>query len=247
MANIQIYPDPQRLAQAAAEHFVQVAEAAIKARGVFTVALSGGTTPLMLYRLLASSPYNEQIDWSHTHIFWGDERCVPPDHDESNYLKAKQTLLDHIEIPKTNIHRVLAELPPEQAAEDYEEKLLKFFSSLQDETERTEAQFDLLLLGMGDDGHTASLFPGTPAIHEEINWVVAQYIDKLASWRISLTPGILNRAANITFLVAGAAKSYALQKVLYGSYQPDRYPAQIINPRHGVLRWMVDESAATLF
>ena len=247
MASVNIFPDPQRLSQAAAEQFVEIAETAMQARGVFTVALSGGTTPLSLYRLLASEPYSERVDWSRTHIFWGDERCVPPDNSESNYLNTKQTLLDDIQIPEENVHRILAELPPEQAAEDYEEKLIKFFSSLQDETQRTEAQFDLLLLGMGDDGHTASLFPGTPAIHEETRWVVAQYIDKLAAWRITLTPAILNRAANIIFLVAGAAKSYALQKVLYGSHQPDRYPAQIINPNHGNLQWMVDESAASLF
>lgn len=247
MANVQIFPDPEHLAQAAAEQFVHIAETAIHARGVFTVALSGGTTPQMLFRLLASDPYIHKVDWSNTQIFWGDERCVPPDNEESNYFKAKETLLDHIQIPEGNIHRILAELSPEQAAEDYEENLLKFFSALQDETERTQAQFDLVLLGMGDDGHTASLFPGTPAIHEVTHWVAAQYIDKLAAWRITLTPAILNRAANIIFLVAGPAKGYALQKVLYGPYQPDRYPAQIIAPQQGSLLWMVDEPAASLF
>ena len=246
MANVQIFPDPQHLASAAAEQFVEIAEASVQLRGVFTVALSGGTTPQMLFRLLASEPYRGKVDWKNTHIFWGDERCVPPDNEESNYLKAKQTLLDEIKIPETNIHRIMAELPPEQAAEDYEEKLLQYFSSIQDETERTQAQFDLVLLGMGDDGHTASLFPGTPAIHEETRWVAAQYIDKLAAWRITLTPAILNRAAHIIFLVSGAPKAYALQKILYGAYQPDRYPAQIIDPQHGTLLWMIDEPAASM-
>lgn len=247
MANVLIFPDPQRLAQAAAEEFIQIAETAVKKRGVFTVALSGGTTPQMLYQLLATEPFSERVDWSRTQVFWGDERCVPPDNDESNYLKADLALLSHIPLPAENIHRVQAELPPEQAAENYEETLLKFFSSLQDEAERTRAQFDLLLLGMGDDGHTASLFPGTPAIHEQTRWVAAQYIDKLAAWRVTLTPAILNHAANVIFLVAGEAKSYALQKVIYGSYQPDRFPAQIIQPVQGNLRWMVDEAAASLF
>lgn len=247
MANVQIFPDPQRLAHAAAEEFVRIAETAIQERGVFTVALSGGSTPQMLYQLLASEPYSERVDWSRTQFFWGDERCVPPDNDESNYLKAHQALLAHIPVPDDNIHRVLAELPPEQAAANYEEILLRYFSALKDEAGRNQARFDLVLLGMGDDGHTASLFPGTRAIHEDTRWVLAQYIDKLAAWRVTLTPAILNHAANILFLVAGAAKNYALQKVVYGSFQPDRFPAQIIHPTQGELSWMVDEAAASLF
>jgi 6-phosphogluconolactonase len=247
MAKVQIYPDSQRLAQSAAKQFVETAESAIQARGVFSVALSGGSTPQLLYDLLASEPFSERIDWSRTQVFWGDERCVPPDHPDSNFFKANEILLSHVPIPEENIHRILAELTPEQAAEAYEETLLKFFSSLTDEEERTHARFDLILLGMGDDGHTASLFPGTPAVHEDRRWVIAQYIDKLATWRITLTPPILNRAAMIIFLVSGQSKSYTLQRVIYGSYQPDRYPSQVIKPEDGELLWMVDEAAAALF
>ena len=247
MANVQIYPDAQSLAQAAAERFIRASEEAIQTRGIFTTALSGGSTPQRLYRLLASEPYSERVDWSRTQVFWGDERCVPADHPESNYLKARQTLFDHIPIPEENIHRIPAELNPEQAAAAYEETLLHFFSGLDYEEDRTHARFDLVLLGMGDDGHTASLFPGTPAVREDTRWVTAQYVDRLAAWRITLTPAILNRAKQILFLISGAGKSYTLQRVIYGSYQPDRYPAQVIRPKGGELFWLVDESAAALF
>ena len=201
----------------------------------------------MLYNLLASEPFSERVDWSLTHIFWGDERCVPPDNPESNYLKAKQTLLDNVPVPEENVHRIPAEMNPEQAAEAYEEVLLRYFSALPNQDESSQASFDLVLLGMGEDGHTASLFPGTRAIHEEQRWVAAQYIDKLAAWRITLTPPILNRAAQVIFLVSGAGKSYTLQRVIYGSFQPERYPAQIIRPSNGNLQWLVDEAAASLF
>ncbi len=244
MPNVKIYPDVQQLSLAAAEHFIQVANNAVLAHNVFTVALSGGSTPQHLFNLLASEPFSEQVDWSKTQIFWGDERCVPPDSPESNYGKAKAILLDNVPIPPDNVHRILGELVPERAAEAYEETLLQFFSALQGEEERVHARFDLVLLGMGDDGHTASLFPGTPAVDEQTRWVVAQYIDKLAAWRVTLTPAILNRAENIVFLVAGQGKSNTLERVVYGSFQPERYPAQIIQPDSGVLLWMVDEAAA---
>jgi 6-phosphogluconolactonase len=244
---VKIFADPQLLARAAVEQFVYIAAQAIQAHGIFTAALSGGSTPHLLYRLLGSEPFSEQVDWLNTHFFWGDERCVPPDHPESNYLKAQKDLLDHIPVLEENIHRIQAELPPQKAAEDYEETLLRFFSSMTDNEDREQASFDLVLLGMGDDGHTASLFPGTEVIHEETHWVKALYVDKLAAWRITLTPAILNRAKHILFLAAGAGKSYTLQRVIYGSYQPDRYPAQIIRADNGELVWMVDEAAATLF
>jgi 6-phosphogluconolactonase len=246
-AKVTIYPDPEALSRAAADQFVEIANNAVQNRGIFSVALSGGTTPQQLYRLLGSEPFSEQVDWSKTHIFWGDERCVPPDHSESNYHRAQEALLNHIPIPDENVHRIQAELPPEQAAEEYEETLLRFFSSLTDEEERNQASFDLILLGMGDDGHTASLFPGTAVVHEETFWVRAHYVDKLVAWRVTLTPAILDRARHITFLVSGAAKSYTLQRVLYGAYLPDRYPAQVIRADNGEILWLVDEAAASLF
>ncbi len=246
-ARVKIFPDAHLLAKAAAEQFIQTAERTIELNGIFSAALSGGSTPSLLYSLLGSDPYRERVNWSKTHFFWGDERCVPPTHPDSNFLKAKNLLLDHIAIPEANVHRIRAEMSPKQAAEDYEETLLRFFSSLTDEEERKQAGFDLALLGVGDDGHTASLFPGTPVVHEDVRWVDAVYVDKLAAWRVTLTPALLNRSKQIVFLAAGAGKSNTLQRVIYGVFQPDRYPAQIIRADKGMLIWMVDEAAAALF
>ncbi len=247
MPNLTIMPDSQSLAFEAARRFVQLAAQAINDRGIFIVSLAGGSTPNQMYEVLASESHNAQIDWNKIHFFWGDERCVPPDHPDSNYRKAKITLLDHVPVPPDHIHRIPGELPPEHAAEVYEETLLRFFSSLPGEEERRQARFDLVLLGMGDDGHTASLFPGTPAVNEHMRWVKAQYVDKIAAWRITLTPAILNRAWQVIFLVSGQAKSYTLPLVIYGAYQPDRYPAQVIKPAVGEPQWLVDEAAAALF
>ena len=247
MAEIKIFPDAHFLAQAALEQFIHVVESAIQERGLASVALAGGSTPQMLYSLLATEPYSERVDWSRLHLFWGDERCVPPDHPDSNYFKARKVMLDHVPMPPENVHRIHAELKPEQAAEAYEETLLHFFTSLPTEEARSQASFDLVLLGLGEDGHTASLFPGTPAVQEMTRWVTAQYVDKLAAWRISLTPAILNRARHVIFLVSGSGKRDTLQRVVYGSYQPERYPAQVIRPDQGHLLWLVDEDAASLF
>lgn len=247
MPNVQIFPNTEYLARSAAEIFIQLAEESIAEHGVFRVSLSGGSTPVSLYALLASEPFSERVDWSRVHFFWGDERCVPPDHPDSNFYRAKQTLFEQVPVPESNIFRIPAELRPEQAAELYEEVLLRYFSKVEEEDIRSRARFDLVLLGMGDDGHTASLFPGTPAIHEQVRWVAAQWVDKLAAFRITLTPAILNRAAHVLFLVSGEGKSYTLQRVVYGSYQPDRYPAQVIRPEAGEVRWLVDELAAALF
>jgi 6-phosphogluconolactonase len=246
MVDVKIFPDPGFLAQAALEMFIERAGQSIADHGAFRVVLSGGSTPQALYKLLASEPFSERVDWARVHVFWGDERCVPPDHPDSNYLKASQALLEHVPVRKENIHRIPAENRPEQAAAAYEETLLAYFSSLLDEEQRSAARFDLVLLGMGEDGHTASLFPGTAAVHETVRWVVAHYVDKLAAWRVTLTPAILNRAAAIVFLVAGEGKREALEHVLYGAEQPDRYPAQVIRPISGTLTWMVDEAAASL-
>lgn len=247
MANVQIFPDPQRLAQAAADLFIRTAQEAIRDRGFMVTALAGGTTPNMLYALLASESIRDQVDWQYVHIFWGDERCVPPTHPDSNYARSNTTLLSKVGLLPENIHRIPAEKKPELAAEEYEETLLQFFSSLPTEDLRNQASFDLILLGMGDDGHTASIFPGTPAVNENTRWVTALYVDKLAAWRITLTPALINRARQVLFLVSGPGKRDALQHVLYGSYLPDRYPAQIVQPRSGAALWMVDEAAAALF
>jgi 6-phosphogluconolactonase len=247
MANVVIYPGAEELAKAAAERLIRLANDAVETKGVFSVVLAGGSTPLELYRLLASEPYSEQVDWSRAHIFWGDERCVPPDHNDSNYGKARAALIDAVPLPPENVHRIPAELEPERAAEAYEETLLAFFSARHHEPDHNRASFDLVLLGMGDDGHTASIFPGADAVNENRRWVKALYVDKLGAWRITLTPAILNQARQIIFMVSGAVKSYTLQRVIYGSHQPERYPAQSIRPENGHLTWLVDEPAAELF
>lgn len=247
MPDVRIFADSHSLAVAAAEHWVAAARTAVQARGLFSVALAGGSTPLMLYRLLSSPEYAQQVEWERVHFFWGDERCVPNDHDDNNAFKARQALLDHIPTPVENIHPIPTEHKPEAAAAAYEETLLAFFSTMLVRPEPEPPTFDLVLLGMGEDGHTASLFPGSQAVQETARWVAAQYIDKLAAWRITLTPAVLNRAREVLFLVSGAGKSAALQRVLYGSYQPDRYPAQVIRPTRSEPAWFVDEAAASLF
>ncbi len=243
MPKVQIFPDVEFLALAAADHFISAAASAIQAKGSFTVALSGGSTPMSLYRLLASEPFSEQVNWTRVHLFWGDERCVPPDHPDSNFYRAQTALINHVPIPEENIHRIQAENPPRQAAELYEQSLRDFFDS----AETSPKAFDLLLLGMGDDGHTASIFPGTSAVREKESWVTALYVDRVGAWRITLTPVILNRSNQALFLVAGGGKNWTLQKVLYGTYQPDRYPAQLIKPSGEEPQWFVDEAAASFY
>jgi len=253
MSEIKVYPDPTSLAWAAAEHFVAQATEAVAARGLFTVALSGGSTPRSTYALLASADNADRsgrqhprefalrVDWPRVHVFWGDERCVPPDHTDSNYCMGREVLLDHVPIPRRNVHRIRGEMEPEQAANEYERTLQSFFDARPGEP---SPQFDLILLGMGGDGHTASLFPGTASVHEEARWVVAHYVDKLSAWRVTLTPVVVNAAAHVTFLVAGAGKAERLHQVLAGRYQPDVLPAQIVRPTDGQLLWLVDAAAA---
>lgn len=239
--NIQIFVNPDDLAQAVAARFVQLAEAAISARGTFTVALSGGSTPKRLYQLLATPEWRNQVSWNNVHLFWGDERSVPPDHPDSNYRMVRETLIDHVPIPTTNIHRIQAEISAAQAASGYEQELRLFFELIDSEL----PQFDVVFLGMGANGHTASLFPGTGAIFEQKHLVVASWIEELKTDRITLTPPVINHAREIIFFVTGTEKAATLKAVLEGEYQPDRLPAQIIRPTQGKLVWMVDQAAAS--
>lgn len=240
MPEIEIVPDIAALAQRAAEQFSGLAGYAIHKRGRFVVSLSGGSTPRQMNALLAAEPFNSKIDWSKVFVFWGDERCVGPEHIESNYRTARETLLAHVPIPDENIHRIQGENSPERAARTYEEELRAFF------TEKLP-RFDLILLGLGDDGHTASLFPGTPGIHENERWAVPVKHDTpplpLID-RVTLTPPVLNAAANLTFLVSGAAKAERLYQVLHEPYNPQRLPSQVVRPKDGKLLWLVDEAAA---
>ncbi len=240
MSEIEIFPDPPALARAAAERFVELAVEAITARGQFSVGLSGGSTPRALLTLLATAEFARRVDWPNVHVFFGDERCVPPDHPDSNFRQARDLLLEKIHLPAENLHRMRGEIEPEQAAAEYEQILRMFF-----EVENpAHPRFDLLLQGMGEDGHTASLFPGTRALYERSRWVLENYVPKLDMWRITLTTNAINAAAHVIFLVEGQNKAETLRAVIRGPHQPEKYPAQFIQPVNGELTWMIDEAAA---
>lgn len=242
MSEIEVLPDPHSLALAAAGHIARMAAEAISSRDRFIVGLSGGSTPRALFALLASPAWAERIDWTQVHVFWGDERCVPPDHPDSNYRLARETLLDRVSIPAAQVHRIPAELPPSAAAHAYEQTLRAFFAG--GDPALPQPRFDLLLQGLGDDGHTASLFPGTAALGETTRWVVENYVPRLDTWRITLTAPAINAAAHVIFLVSGEGKANALQAVLRGPYRPHDYPAQLIQPRAGQVWWLIDRAAA---
>ena len=240
---IEILDDPEAMTRRAAEEFVRLAEDAVRAKGRFTVALSGGSTPRGLYTLLASegAPYRSRVPWGRTHFFWGDERHVPADHPESNFRMVHEALLSRAPVPAENIHRIRAENPDaETAARDYETSLRDFFGLKAGEPPR----FDLVLLGMGADGHTASIFPGTGVIAEADRLVAASWVEKFSAHRITLTPPVLNNAACVLFVVGGAEKADALRAVLSGAFNPDRFPAQVVLPAKGSLHWLVDRAAA---
>jgi 6-phosphogluconolactonase len=238
---VRVVPDRAALAEAAAAEFTAAATAALGARDRFTVALAGGSTPLDLYRRLASREYAARVPWPGVHFFWGDERHVPPDHPDSNVGAARAALLDHVPVPPSNIHRVPAELADaEAAARAYEDELSRWFAPAGGAPPR----FDLVLLGLGADGHTASLFPGSAALAERRRWVVAPWIEKLAAHRITVTLPVLNAAARVLFLVSGKDKAPALRQVLAGPRRPEELPAQAVEPRDGEVIWLVDGEAA---
>jgi 6-phosphogluconolactonase len=244
MSMVKTFVSPAALANAAARRVATLAKQAIEDRGQFTIALCGGSTPQPLYARLAQADLADQLDWAAIHVFWGDERAVPPDHEDSNYRLAWDLWLSHVPIPGQNIHRIQGEMAPAAAAADYEGLLRSFFAARIRQDDALVARFDVVLLGMGEDGHTASLFPGAEAIQEKRHWVAAYPVEKLGKWRITLTPVAINGARQVMFLVTGAGKTARLQQVLYGAYQPDRLPAQIVRPPKGTVVWMVDEAAA---
>jgi len=240
---IKIVNDIEEICRTAAGEIVHLANRTPSATKPITIALSGGSTPSGLHALLASDPViRDRLPWHHLHFFWGDERHVPPDHPQSNYRMAHDTLLSLVPVPAENIHRVIAEEPDAAlAAEKYEQELQGFFELKAGQLPR----FDCILLGMGPDGHTASLFPGTEALHETIRLVAANWVEKFKTYRITLTVPVLNHADLVVFLVSGAEKAEALKEVLQGDYRPDRFPAQLIRPGPGKLLWIVDKAAAS--
>ena len=238
-AEVHILPTLEEASQAAAEFITTLAEHGARTQGRFTVALSGGTTPRALYQTLVAQPYNERVPWQSWHIFWGDERCVPPEHEDSNYLMAREALLDRVPIPPGQIHRIRGEVSPEQASQEYELVLREVFQTAM-------PSFDLILLGIGDDGHTASLFPGTPALQEDHKLVVANWAPHLQAHRITFTVPLINAARAVAFLVTDESKAGVLRQVLESPPSDQPLPAALVRPTSGVLHWFLTRSAATL-
>lgn len=243
---IRVLPDASAVQRAAAQEFTARIDAAVQTRGVAFVALSGGSTPRGLHALLADpgEPFRARVPWARLHVFWGDERPVPPDDPDSNYRMAHDTLLSLVPVPPAQVHRIGGEDPDAaRAAERYAAEVRQVFAA-HGRVAEGWPQFDLVILGMGADGHTASLFPGTAAVHEGSRLAVAAWVAQLRSHRITLTPPVLNRAAAVLFLVTGGDKAKTLAAVLEGPRQPDVYPGQVIRPVAGSLTWLVDRAAA---
>lgn len=238
MSDIRVFKDSPAVAEAAAAAIVTAAREAIAARGAFALVLSGGSTPKLLYQLLTSEPFSSQIDWKKWEFYFGDERTVPPNHAESNYRMASEALLSKAPIDPQKVHRMKGEGDPMQSAIEYGKMLKARFGS---------GGPDVTLLGMGDDGHTASLFPFTPALAEAHHRCTAQFVEKSttgANWRITLTAPFINGSEQVLALVTGASKAARLKEVLQGPFDPRRLPIQLIQPTSGKMIWMLDEAAA---
>ncbi|HEX7955298.1 MAG TPA: 6-phosphogluconolactonase [Pyrinomonadaceae bacterium] len=238
VGGVGVYADAEGVARAAAQTFAHLAREAVAERGAFSVALSGGATPRRVHEILAGEEYRASVPWPDVHVFFGDERAVPADHAESNYRMASETLLSRVPIPAENVHRIEGLGDAAANASDYESVMRGFFG------DADRPRFDLVFLGMGDDGHTASLFPHTSALAEARAWVAANWVEKLGAWRITLTAPAINAARRVIFLVTGAPKAERLREVLAGERDPSRLPAQLIRPRDGALSWYVDAAAA---
>lgn len=236
---LHISKTPAEVSAALAEWITTYIESTLKEKDRFTFVMTGGSSPKQMYTLLSQSPFRERIAWDKLHIFWGDERAVPFDDDRNNAKMTFGALLSHVPVPKEQIHLMRTELEPAQAATEYEAILHRYFGA-------EGPSFDLVLNGMGEDGHTLSLFPGQPVIHETKAWVTAYYLDAQKMYRITLTAPIVNRASRVVFLTFGEGKAHALKEVLEGARNPDLYPSQVIQPASGELHWFVDEAAAKL-
>jgi len=232
------------LARAAAEHFVETAQASVAARGRARIAISGGSTPKLAFQLLAdpNEPYLNAMPWDKIELFWVDERCVPPDDKDSNYRMTREALLDKVPIKPEQVFRIEGEFDPEEAAARYESAIRGQFR-----LEGAQAPvFDVLALGMGEDGHTASLFPHTEAIHELGRVAVANYVPQKETWRVTLTWPVIIEARDLFFLIGGKDKADPLHRVLQGPYDPDTLPSQLIQPKSGKLLLLLDKDAAAL-
>jgi 6-phosphogluconolactonase len=235
--NLTIYPTPDDLVQGAAELTTALALTAVEARGRFTVALAGGGTPRPVYSLLTEPDFANRIPWDKVHVFFGDERCVPPTDERSNYRMAREALLQHVPLPPANIHRIGGEDDPARAALAYEQDMRRFFRT------GSPPAFDLIFLGLGENGHTASLFPGTASLREDERWVVPQYVEITGTWRVTMTLPLINAARYVVFMVTGSEKADVLVRILEGHFEPDVLPAQMVLPTNGQIRWLVDAAA----
>jgi len=240
--NYVVEPDPAALAWRAALHLTELVEEAVAARGRARIAISGGSTPRATFALLANPqhPFLNRMPWNGLELFWVDERTVPPDHEESNFRMTRETLLDHVGLRPDQVHRIQGELEPEVAAAEYEFDLRRSFR-----LEGAEApRFDVIALGMGDDGHTASLFPHTDAVHEMGRLVAANQVPQKDTWRVTLTWPVINHAREVFFLIEGAAKAPVLKEVFTGPRDVERLPSQLIWPASGILTLILDRAAA---
>ena len=238
-ANVFVFDTPEQLAIAAAERFVDYEYPFHGEPDRFSVALAGGNTPRRVYKLLATERFKHRVEWAKVDLFFGDERCVPPDHPDSNYGMTYETLISKVAIPANNVHRMIGEGNPEESARLYENQLRTFFAGL------SWPRFDLVLLGMGEDGHTASLFPGSEALNEKSKWAVPTKQKQTGQDRLTLTVPVFNHAARVMFLVTGTTKAERLAQVLRPQPGKDGLPAQAIQPVEGSLEWLVDADAAS--
>lgn len=239
-----VEPDAAALARRAAQYFVEMAGEAVASQGYARIAISGGSTPKAAFELMAdpSQPWRARMPWEHLDLYWVDERAVPPDDAASNYRMTREALLDHVPLRPSQIHRIEGELPPEEAAARYESELRQSVG-----VEGTDGpRFDLVALGMGPDGHTASLFPRTAALHETGRLVTANHVPQMDTWRITLTWPAINRACSVFFLISGADKAEIVKEVLTGAHDPERLPSQLIRPSSGILTLIMDKAAAAL-
>ena len=239
---IQIFPDVNAIAARAADLILESAATAIQQNNRFTIALAGGSTPKTLYALLASDSYRSKMPWDKTHIFFGDERHVPPDDKDSNYRMANESMLSKLSLKPEQIHRIKTENPdPEKAAQEYEQELRTSFKLSPGQLPR----FDVILIGMGDEGHMLSLFPGTKALHDEGRLVKPNWVGKLYTWRVTVTAPVANNSALAIFMVTKPDKALALKGVLEGPYEPEQLPSQLLRPTNGKTIWLVDTTAAS--
>ncbi len=235
---VKVFATSEQVAQAVAKRFVELADEAITRSGQFSVALAGGNTPRRAYELLSTQPFKDQVDWKRVYLFFGDERSVASDHQDSNFLMVYESMISKLPIPPGNVHRIIGEGDVEASARAYEEELRLYFQN------SPWPHFDLVLLGLGEDCHTASLFPESAALKEPVRWVTPNWVQKLNSWRITLTAPAINNSRHVLFIVTGHNKSGCVEEVLFGSSDPERVPAQLIESQATDLQWFIDRDAA---